>query len=83
MTLTENEKRTVKAVFRELLNRPYNEINKYLGSSTIMEMYRLYNKLKHEQYCEDRGISYEDMTEDDFIQANESDREVNNLCGSH
>lgn len=83
MTLTENEKRIVKAVFRELLNRPYDEINNYLGHNTIMEMYQLFKKLKYEQYCEDRGISYEDMTEDDFIQANESDREVNNLCGSH
>lgn len=71
MTLTENEKRTVKAVFSELLKKPYSEINCFLGSLTIEEMQILYSKLRYEHYCDEHGIKYEDMTEDDFIAAEE------------
>lgn len=38
MKLTANEKRTVKAVFGELLKKPYSELNCFLGSLTIEEM---------------------------------------------
>lgn len=69
--LTENEKRTVKAVFGELLKKPYSELNCFLGCLTIDEMQKLYLKLRHEQYCDNRGINFEDMTEDDFIAAEE------------
>ncbi len=69
MTLTLEEKRTVRAVFGELLRKPYGELNSYLGSVTIKEMRRLYSKLSYEDYCEERGIRYEDMTEEDFIDA--------------
>ena len=71
MKLTANEKRTVKAVFGELLKKPYSELNCFLGSLTIEEMQKLYSKLRYEQYCDERGINYEDMTEDDFISAEE------------
>lgn len=71
MELTAKEKRIVKAVFGELLKKPYSELNCYLGSLTIKEMQKLYAKLRYEQYCDDRGINYEDMTEDDFICAEE------------
>ena len=71
MKLTENEKRTVRAAFIELLENPYSEINCFLGSLTIEEMQRLYSKLRYEHYCDERGIKYEDMTEDDFISAEE------------
>lgn len=67
--MTDNEKRTVLAVFGELLKKPYDELNTFLGSLTIEEMQRLYHRLKYEPYCDRHGIKYEDMTEDDFIQA--------------
>lgn len=79
MKLTANEKRTVKAVFGELLKKPYSELNCFLGSITIEEMQTLYSKLRYEQYCEDHGINYADMTEDDFISA---DEDIANACGS-
>lgn len=75
MKLTANEKRTVREVFSELLKKPYSELNCFLGSITIKEMQTLYCKLRYEQYCDDRGINYEDMTEDDFIIAEEEANE--------
>ena len=54
-----------------MLKKPYSELNCFLGSITIKEMQKLYSKLRYEQYCDDRGIKYEDMTEDDFISAEE------------
>ena len=71
MKLTANEKRTVKAVFGELFKKPYSELNRFLGSITIEDMLKLYLKLRYEQFCDERGIDYEDMTEDDFILAEE------------
>ena len=67
MTLTKKEKRVVLAVFDELNKKRYTELNMYLGSETIKEMQTLYNKLRYEEYCERRGITYEEMTEEDFI----------------
>ena len=69
MTLTANEKRTVLAVFEELNKRKYSELNTFLGSITIREMQALYQKLRYEGYCERHGITYEEMTDDDFIDA--------------
>lgn len=71
MKLTAAEKRTVKAVFGELLKKPYSELNCFLGNLTIKEMQTLYSKLRYEQYCDERSMNYEDMTEDDFISAEE------------
>ena len=71
MKLTADEKRTVRAVFAELLKKPYSELNCYLGSLTIEEMQKLYSKLRYEEYCDERGIKYDDMTDDDFIAAEE------------
>lgn len=69
MTLTVNEKRTVLAVFDELVRLPYSELNKHFGSETITEMQKLYSKLYYEGYCERHGVKYEDMTDDDYINA--------------
>lgn len=69
MTLTANEKRTVLAVFGELKRMRYSELNTFLGSMTIKDMYTLYSKLEHEDYCNRRGILFEDMTEEDFEDA--------------
>lgn len=71
MTLTKKEKRVVLAVFDELNKKRYDELNMYLGSETIKEMRTLYDKLCYEEYCERRGITYEEMTEEDFIDAYE------------
>lgn len=71
MTLTKKEKRVVLAVFGELNKKRDTELNMYLGSETIKEMRTLYDKLRYEEYCERRGITYEEMTEEDFIDAYE------------
>ena len=73
--MTEAEKRTVLAVFGELLKKPYGELNTFLGSLTIEEMQKLYSKLKYEPFCLRHGIKYEDMTEEDFIQAYDEENE--------
>lgn len=69
MTLTADEMRTVKAVFGELDRIPYSKLNTFLGSETIREMHKIYQKMRYEKYCERNGITYEEMTEDDFIVA--------------
>ena len=61
----------VLAVFGELNKKRDAELNMYLGSETIKEMRTLYDKLRYEEYCERRGITYEEMTEEDFIDAYE------------
>jgi len=67
MILTKAEKRTVLAVFQELEKR--KDLNTFLGSVTIREMQELCRKLEHEEYCESHGVAYEDMSEDDFVNA--------------
>ena len=69
MTLTADEKRTVFAVFTAIQEMPYKQLNSILGSVTIQEMQNLTSKLRYENYCDRHGIKYEDMTEDDFIDA--------------
>ena len=58
-------------MFGELLKKPYSELNCFLGSLTIKEMQTLHSKLRYEQYCDERSMNYEDMTEDDFISTEE------------
>lgn len=65
MTFTEQEQRTIMAVFDSLTRMPYNKLNRFLGSVTIKEMQELYRKMYYAPYCERLGISYEDLTEDD------------------
>lgn len=74
MKLTVDEKRTVRAVLVELLKKPYWELNCFLGSLTIEEMRTLYLKLRYEEYCDERGIKFEDMTVHDCIAAEERAR---------
>lgn len=69
MTLTEIEKRVVRAVFGALLIKRESELETFLGTETIKEMREIYRKLHYEKYCERRGITFEEMTEDDFIDA--------------
>ena len=69
--MTGKEKRIVMAVFGALLHEhTWNELNAApfsLGSITIDEMQDVYNHLKYEDYCKKNGITYEQMTEDDFM----------------
>lgn len=67
--LTAGEKRTVLAVFSELRKMPYKELNAFLGSVTILEMYQLAAKLRYEDYCIRNGITFEEMTEGDIENA--------------
>lgn len=69
MELSNEEKRTVLAVFDSLLHKPTDELHKFLGSFTIQEMQKLYQKIRYDDYCKSRGIAYEDMTEEDFVDA--------------
>ena len=69
MKFTEEEMRTIKAVFDELHKMPFSDLNKVWGSMTCEEIGRLANKLYYNDYCERHGITYEDMTEGDFIDA--------------
>lgn len=71
MNLTPKEKRTVKAVFAKLLEKPYYELYHLLGNITVDEMRILYLKLRYEKYCEDHDIIFEDMTEIDFLYADD------------
>lgn len=67
--MTKKEKTLVMGVFGSLLQKSYSELNTFLGSLTIQEMQEMYSRLEYEDYCNDHGIKYEDMTDDDFIQA--------------
>lgn len=70
MTFTPNEQRTVQAVFESLLKRfTDDELNCFIGSVTIGEMHELYNKLRYDSYCQEHGIKYEEMTEEEFVDA--------------
>ena len=75
--MTKQEKNVVMAVFSTLLEKSYSELNTFMGSITIQEMKNLYNCLKYEDYCQRHNVSYEDMTEDDFMQAYEEEHPEN------
>lgn len=67
--MTQEEKRTVLAVFGALLEKPYYDLNMFLGSETIRDMQSMYTRLKYSDYCKRHGITYEAMDADDFIRA--------------
>lgn len=67
MTLTEKELNTVWQAFTDVMMRfTDDELHKFMGSMTIDEMKELWGKLRYREYCEKHGITYEQMTEDDF-----------------
>lgn len=69
MILTNKEVRTLKAVLYDLVTTFQDyELNRFMGSETIKDMKALQQKLHYYDYCQEHGITYEDMTEDDFIQ---------------
>lgn len=69
MEMTNREKQVVLAVFDALCKQDDRHLNTFLGSETIREMHSLCEKLRYDDYCKERGIKYEDMTEDDFVDA--------------
>ena len=69
MELTYKEVRTLKAVLSDLVTTFQDyELNRFMGSETIKDMKALQQKFHYYDYCQEHGIAYEDMTEDDFIQ---------------
>ena len=67
VNLSENEVRTVYAVFESLKEQfTDNELNKFIGSVTIKEMNTLISKIRTNEYCKEHGIAYEEMTDDDY-----------------
>ena len=70
MILTDAELQTVQAVFNDCLMRfTSSELNTFIGSETIQNMQKLHRKLSHRDYCERHNIRFEDMTDEDFMQA--------------
>ncbi|MBQ4447459.1 MAG: hypothetical protein II897_04110 [Clostridia bacterium] len=70
MTLTAKEKNTVFAVFHDLImNHTSDELHKFIGSVTIMDMMVLHSKIRFDDYCKNHGIAFEDMTDDDYVKA--------------
>ena len=67
--MTEKEKRTVLAVFGDLLMKGDDFMHKFIGSETIKDLKEIYSRLRYEDYCNKHGIKYEDMTDEDFEQA--------------
>lgn len=53
--MTKEDKILVCGVFEALLEKPYNELNTFLGSITIDEMGKLYSNLRKELF----GDNYE------------------------
>ena len=69
MILTNKEVRTLKAVLSDLVTTFQDyELNRFMGSETIKDMKVLQQKFHYYDYCQEHGITYEDMTIDDFIQ---------------
>lgn len=62
--LTEEEGGTVYALLEELAKTPYSVLNKHIGSATIMEAIKLYDRIRYADFCRERGINVWDM--DDF-----------------
>ena len=67
MTLTARESTMLLGILDDLLRKPYNEINQWLGSETIVDMATLAHKMRYNDYCIEHDKHYEDLTEDDFL----------------
>ncbi len=67
--MTDKEKRTVMAVFGELVKMEHGKLNTILGSVTIEEMYKMYENLRCEDYRKRHNIRPEDWTDADYEDA--------------
>lgn len=64
--MTEKDKNLVRVVFHELDRLSYKELNTILGSDTIKAMHNLLLKLETEEYCRERKIKFQCMTDEDY-----------------
>lgn len=69
ITLTDEERRLITAILGRLRNLPHEEQEKLLGTCGVPIMYRLERKLHYYPYWSKHGIRFEDMTEDDYVDA--------------
>ena len=53
-------------IMQEVLADAMMSRNKF-GSITMQEIGKLYSKIRYSDYCERHGLTYEEMTEDDFM----------------
>lgn len=60
MSINENEVRTLLTVLYELRKKSYSDLNNYLGSLTIEEMYEVNRKLNDWYQSEINGLSYDE-----------------------
>lgn len=70
-----------------LIMAALNECSQHqlLGSIGNQEAINLFQRLKYEDYCIKRGITYEEMTDDDFYNAYEEEmreKEIDNDYGN-
>ena len=59
-TLNDKQVRTILAVFSELVNKPYSELNTILGSITIQEMKELNSQLSSWYKSKVLGYKYDE-----------------------
>lgn len=69
--LTEQEMTICKGILFELLTMPTVELHKQFGSMTIKDMQSIYSKLRYRNWCNQHNIKYEDMTDSDYLNAEE------------
>lgn len=69
--LTPKEKRTVYEFFAFVLDKPDSELHSFIGSETLSNAKKLFRKLQLEEWCKEHGKRFENMTEDDFMNADE------------
>lgn len=65
--LTAREATMVRSVLAELLMRP--DVRTWVGSITIEDIQNLCSRMLYNDYCIKNNIRYEDMTDDDFMNA--------------
>ena len=67
MTFTGDEVRTIYVVLDQM--RDFGWEKSRLGTITWREMLELSSKIRCYDYCKRNGIKYEEMTDDDFLEA--------------
>lgn len=69
VTLNEDERLTVTALLSAFVHLPHDEQQRMLGSIGVPKAYRLERKLYYYYYWSKHGIRFEDMTENDYVDA--------------
>lgn len=71
MRFSKEELIAARAVLSELLSKPNNELINLLDPKTVDNVQRVYSKLLCYEWCEANDTAWEDMTEEDFLSAEE------------